>query len=48
MKPSSLGDRVALYDLFAAYGGLIDAADFSAWLDLFAESCTYHIIPREN
>ena len=48
MTPGSFGDRIALYDLFAAYGALIDAADFTAWLDLFAENCTYHIIPREN
>ena len=41
-------DRFALYDLFAGYGALIDAADFDAWLALFAATCTYHIIPREN
>jgi anthranilate 1,2-dioxygenase small subunit len=41
-------DRFALYDLFAAYGALIDAADFDGWLDLFAARCTYHIMPREN
>jgi 3-phenylpropionate/cinnamic acid dioxygenase small subunit len=44
----SAGDRFALYDLFAAYGALIDAAEFDAWLALFAETCTYHIVPREN
>jgi anthranilate 1,2-dioxygenase small subunit len=48
MTQGALGDRVALYDLFATYGALIDAADFDAWLDLFAERCTYHIDPREN
>jgi 3-phenylpropionate/cinnamic acid dioxygenase small subunit len=42
------GDRFALYDLFAAYGALIDAAEFDAWLALFAAACTYHILPREN
>jgi anthranilate 1,2-dioxygenase small subunit len=41
-------DRFALYDLFVAYGALIDAADFDAWLGLFAERCSYHIVPREN
>src|SRR5579862_5652549 len=46
--PGVLSDRFALYDLFAAYGALIDAADFDAWLGLFAEYCTYHIMPREN
>ena len=48
MTQGSAGDRFALYDLFAAYGALIDAGEFDAWLDLFAEACTYHIIPREN
>lgn len=41
-------DRFALYDLFVTYGALIDASDFDAWLDLFAEICIYHIVPREN
>ena len=35
-------------DLYAAYGALIDAADFDAWLDLFSKTCSYHIAPREN
>jgi anthranilate 1,2-dioxygenase small subunit len=48
MTPGPLGGRFALYDLFVAYGASIDAADFDAWLDLFAERCTYHIVPREN
>ncbi|HLY47069.1 MAG TPA: aromatic-ring-hydroxylating dioxygenase subunit beta [Stellaceae bacterium] len=43
----SLG-RFALYDLYAAYGALIDAAEFDGWLGLFADPCTYHITPREN
>ena len=41
-------DRLALYDLYAAYGALIDAGDWNAWLDLFAAACLYQIIPREN
>jgi anthranilate 1,2-dioxygenase small subunit len=45
---SSADDRFALYDLFATYGALIDAEEFDAWLALFAASCTYHIVPREN
>ena len=44
----SAGDRFALYDLFATYGALIDAAEFDAWLALFAATCSYHIVPREN
>ena len=45
---SLAGNRFALYDLFAAYGALIDAAEFDAWLALFAATCSYHIVPREN
>ena len=44
----SARDRFALYDLFAAYGALIDAPEFDAWLALFAATCTYHIVPLEN
>jgi anthranilate 1,2-dioxygenase small subunit len=48
MRHGSLDDRFALYDLYAAYGALIDAAEFDAWLDLFADTCAYQIVPREN
>jgi anthranilate 1,2-dioxygenase small subunit len=41
-------DHVAVYDLFAGYGALIDTAKFDEWLDLFAKDCRYQIIPREN
>ena len=41
-------DHVAVYDLFAEYGALIDLAKFDEWLDLFAEECRYQIVPREN
>jgi 3-phenylpropionate/cinnamic acid dioxygenase small subunit len=41
-------DRLALCDLYAAYGALIDAAEWNAWLGLFAATCRYQIIPREN
>lgn len=41
-------DRFALYDLYAAYGALLDGGEFDAWLGLFAGECTYHIMPREN
>jgi len=44
----SAGDRFALYDLFATYGALIDAAEYDAWLALFAATCTYRIVPLEN
>ena len=45
---TTTSDRFALYDLFVTRGALIDAAEFDAWLDLFASVCTYHIVPREN
>ena len=41
-------DRVLLYDLFAEYGALIDAARYDEWLALFGEECRYRIVPREN
>ncbi|HVC53977.1 MAG TPA: aromatic-ring-hydroxylating dioxygenase subunit beta [Stellaceae bacterium] len=41
-------DQLALYDLYADYGRLIDAADWPAWLALFARACRYQVIPREN
>ncbi len=41
-------DPLALYDLYARYGALIDAGEFDAWLGLFAAECSYHIMPREN
>jgi anthranilate 1,2-dioxygenase small subunit len=41
-------DRTALFDLYANYGGLIDAAEWPAWLELFARECRYSIVPREN
>jgi len=44
----SAGARFALYDLFATYGALIDAAEYDAWLALFAVTCTYRIVPLEN
>ena len=44
----SASDRFALYDLFVTYGALIDAAEFDAWLALFAATCSYQIVPREN
>jgi len=41
-------DRLVLYDLYGAYGGLIDAVDWPGWLDLFAATCRYQVVPREN
>jgi len=41
-------DRVAITDLFAEYGALLDAGDYEGWLDLFADECRYQVLPREN
>jgi anthranilate 1,2-dioxygenase small subunit len=41
-------DRLALIDLFARYGALIDAGQYDEWLQLFAEECRYQVLPREN
>jgi 3-phenylpropionate/cinnamic acid dioxygenase small subunit len=41
-------DRVAVLDLLAEYGALLDLAQYDAWLGLFAEACRYRVVPREN
>jgi len=41
-------DRLAVYDLLAEYGSLIDAAKFDEWLGLFSAECRYQVVPREN
>lgn len=41
-------DRHQLYDLYADYGGLLDAGRYEEWLGLFAEQCAYQVLPREN
>ena len=41
-------DRSAVLDLLAEYGALLDLAQYDAWLDLFAETCRYQVVPREN
>lgn len=41
-------NRAALFDLYARYGSLLDAARWDDWLALFAADCRYRIVPREN
>lgn len=48
MTPETLADRLALYDLYARYGALLDAGAYDDWLALFAAECSYHVVPREN
>jgi len=40
--------RAAIHDLLADYGALIDAAQYEEWLALFADECSYRVVPREN
>jgi anthranilate 1,2-dioxygenase small subunit len=41
-------DRLAVYDLYAEYGALLDAGEYEKWLGLFDAECSYHVAPREN
>ena len=41
-------DRARVHDLLADYGALLDAAEYDAWLGLFAAECCYNVVPREN
>jgi len=41
-------DQVALAQLYADYAGIVDAADWDAWCELFTDDCVYRIVPREN
>ena len=41
-------DRLAVQDLLAEYGGLLDLGNYDAWLALFAAECRYSVVPREN
>ena len=41
-------DRIAVFDLLAEYGALLDLAQYDTWLGLFAETCRYRVVPREN
>ncbi len=43
-----LARRVAVQDLVAHYGGLLDREDYQGWLDLFDAAASYRIAPREN
>ena len=41
-------DRIAVFDLLAEYGALLDLVQYDEWLGLFAAECRYRIVPREN
>jgi anthranilate 1,2-dioxygenase small subunit len=42
------GHRLAIIDLLAEYGALLDLARYDEWLGLFAAECRYEVVPREN
>jgi 3-phenylpropionate/cinnamic acid dioxygenase small subunit len=41
-------DFLAVCDLLAQYGYLIDASLYEQWLGLFSPHCSYYVKPREN
>jgi anthranilate 1,2-dioxygenase small subunit len=41
-------DFLAVCDLLAQYGFLVDAGKYEQWLDLFSPRCSYYVKPREN
>jgi salicylate 5-hydroxylase small subunit len=41
-------DTDALVQLHATYAGVVDAADWDAWCELFTDDCVYRVVPREN
>lgn len=43
---ASLTERIGR--LFADYAWLLDAERYEEWLELFAETASYQIVPREN
>jgi anthranilate 1,2-dioxygenase small subunit len=41
-------DFFAAHALLAEYGALLDAGRYDEWLELFAATCRYSVVPREN
>lgn len=44
----SVEERLAIMDLYAEYAAAIDEFRLDDWLSLFAPTCSYRIVPREN
>jgi anthranilate 1,2-dioxygenase small subunit len=42
------GDLLAVHALLAEYGALLDFGKYDEWLGLFAATCRYSVMPREN
>jgi len=45
---SGLDERLMLGELLARHGQLIDSGQLREWMALFAEKCSYRIVPRDN
>jgi anthranilate 1,2-dioxygenase small subunit len=41
-------DILTVCSLFADYGSFADEAKYDEWLGLFADECSYRVIPKEN
>ncbi len=48
MSVERLGDPLGVHALLAEYGGLLDLGRYDDWLGLFAATCRYSVMPREN
>jgi len=44
----TIEERLAIEDLYAAYASALDDNRLEDWLDLFADDCSYRIVPRDN
>lgn len=44
----TIEERLIIDDLYAAYAAALDDNRLDDWLDLFAQECSYRIIPRDN
>ncbi len=40
--------RLELEELYAAYAGALDEADYEEWLGCFTDECSYKVISSEN
>lgn len=46
MHPAYVRERIE--SLYADYAALLDDEDYEGWLTLFAETCDYLVVPRDN
>ena len=43
-----MNEMLEVAQLMARHGQLCDSGRLTEWMDLFAEECSYRIVPREN